>query len=215
MKTAEHVIAHAREHRDHEELICLAALSVLWLSPQEPEAKNLLLFCKERKHSTDGIREAALQLFLLAGFQTSLEAFFQIRDVYHESFPGDPRELEEIYSRVWLNRGYQLQANVYRDNVEKLRQNLREISPELESWTVMIGYGMVMSRAGLLPHVRELLEIAVLAVQGFPRQLHSHFRGALNLGATPDEIEITLKVVAPWLNEERSRSAWQLWRHVK
>lgn len=215
MSTAEHIISLTRERRDHEELICLAALSVMWLRPQDPEAKLLLEFCKERKHSIHAIREAALQLFLLAGFQASLEAFFQIRDVFRETFSGDPRELDEIYSRVWLNRGYDLQAKVYRDSVDKLRENLTAISPELEKWTVMIGYGLVMSRNGLAPHYRELLEIAVLAVQGFPRQLHSHYRGAQNLGAASDEIELVLTTVAPWMDEERARSAWQLWRHVK
>lgn len=215
MRTADRAISAAAQHPESETLIYLTALSAMWLTPQNPEAKRLLEHYRERGLDKVALREAALQLLLLAGFQTSLEAFFQIHEVFGETLTGDARELEESFSHVWLHRGYDLQAKVYAGSVEKLRNNLLQISPELEAWTVMVGYGLVMSRPGLPPHWRELLEVAALAVQGFPRQLHSHFRGALNLGATRNEVEIVLHTVADWMEEERSREVWQLWRRIK
>ncbi|MBI5060466.1 carboxymuconolactone decarboxylase family protein [candidate division KSB1 bacterium] len=215
MRSADRAISSAQRHPDYETLIYLTALSVMWLTPQNPEAKRLLEHYRDRQLDQAALREAALQLLLLAGFQTSLEAFFQIHEVFNATLTGDPRELEESFSQVWLHRGYDLQAKVYAGSVEKLRTNLLAISPELEAWTVMVGYGLVMSRPGLPPHWRELLEIAALAVQGFPRQLHSHIRGALNLGATHDEVELVLHTVEGWLDEPHRAEIWRLWKSIK
>jgi 4-carboxymuconolactone decarboxylase len=213
--TARGVFDIADEHPDRESLILLAALSVLWLIPQNPEARLVLQRYRERKHSLEALRETALQILLLAGFQVSLEAAFQIRDVFGTGLPGFDSELDPPDTQSLLKRGYHLQSEVYRESVDKLRSNLSSISPELEKWSVLLGYGLVMSRPGLPPHWRELFEVVVLAVQGFPRQLHSHFRGALNLGASPEEVELVLKIADLFAQPDRSQSAWRMWRRIE
>lgn len=212
---ADGVLKLAAEHPDHELLILLAGLSVMWLKPQNPEAVKLLQRCQTGGYPPIALRETALQLFLLAGFQTSLEAMFQIRDVLGIELPSLHDELEQMDASTWLERGQKLQSKVYRDNIVKLRRNLAQASPELAAWTVLVGYGLVLSRPGLPPHWRELLEVVVLAVQGFPRQLHSHLRGALNLGATHEEVELILRVAGAFSAGERRRSAWHMWQMIK
>ena len=170
----DNIFALIKQHPGHEQLILLSALSVAWLEPQNPAAAQLIQHYRERGFEFSALRETALQLFLLAGFQTSLEAAFQIHAIYghgldHEDFTENSFTLHQLAAR-----GQELQTAVYRGNIEKLRANLELISPQLAGWTVWIGYGLVMSRPGLPSHWRELLEVAVLAVQGFPRQLHSH-----------------------------------------
>ena len=203
------------EHPEHEQLILLTALSVAWLEPQNPEAAKLIQHYRSRNLPFAALRETALQLFLLAGFQTSLEAAFQIEQVYGHGLNDDTsdessRSLDDLH-----DRGLELQASVYRGNVEKLRINLERVSKELSEWTVMIGYGLVMSRPGLPAHYRELLEITILAFQGFPRQLHSHFRGALNMGASPQEIDIVLETIREACPEPHSREALHMWRRLR
>jgi 4-carboxymuconolactone decarboxylase len=215
MTSAERILALADERPDSAPLIFLAALSVLWLHPQDPAARSLLERYRDRGYSIDALRETALQLFLLAGFQASLEAAFQIHEVYGEGLPAHESELLPLDTQSLFERGYYLQAEVYRDNVKKLRANLSRISPELESWTALIGYGLVLTRPGLPPHWRELLEVAVLAVQGFPRQLHSHLLGALNLGGNPEEIETVLRVSELLGPPGTVQSAWQMWQRLK
>jgi len=202
------------EMPEQTQLILLSGLSVLWLKPQQDEARELIARYKERGFDVVALRETALQLFLVAGFQTSLEAAFQIREVYGEGLPKGEEHPQEIGMFELLGRGYHLQAEVYRDNVEKLRENLLNVSPELSEWTVLVGYGLVLSRPGLPGHWRELFEIAVLAAQGFPRQLHSHFRGALHLGATVEEIKLVLKVVELISGPDKTKPAWQMWRRI-
>ncbi|MBK8130589.1 MAG: carboxymuconolactone decarboxylase family protein [bacterium] len=201
-------------HAEQEQLLLLAALSVLWLKPQDPLARAIVVRYRERQFSIEALREAALQLFLLAGFQASLEAAFMIHDVYGNGLPAHTDELIDLPPMGTFERGWALQAEVYRGNVEKLRLNLEGISPELSRWTVWIGYGLVMSRPGIPAAWRELLEIAVLSVMGFPRQLFSHLKGALNLGATATEVELSLSVAELVTSPEALRPAWQMWRRI-
>jgi alkylhydroperoxidase/carboxymuconolactone decarboxylase family protein YurZ len=215
MNSAERILALTQGYPEHEQLIFLTALSVMWLEPQNPESQRLLEVYKERKHDLVALRETALQLSILAGFQTALEAAFQIHDVYGNGLPALEEEIAHADADLWFQRGQALQVKVYRGNTEKLNFNLQKLSPELATWTVLVGYGLVMSRSGLPRHWRELFEIAVLAVQGFPRQLHSHFRGARNLGATDDEIELVLRTIEGFMSEPRSKSAWQIWQKTK
>ena len=200
------------DHPEHEQLILLCALSAFWLKPQDPEAIPVLQRYQSRGYTPDSLRETALQLFLLAGFQVSLEAMFQIREVLGAALPALEEDLNASH---WLARGKELQAAVYRENTEKLRANFNDASSELSLWTVIVGYGLVLSRPGLPGHWRELLEVVVLAIQGFPRQLHSHLRGALNLGASPQEIELALDVAAIFSNDSQGQSAWQMWQNIR
>jgi 4-carboxymuconolactone decarboxylase len=209
------LFALAAQHPHYEQLILLSALSGLWLSPQLPEAKLILQRYFEQGYSETALRETALQLFLIAGFQASLEAMFQIREVLGRGLSEDRDEMMLRDAASWMKRGRELQSQVYRDNVSKLRANLADISPELEEWTVLVGYGLTLSRPGLPAHWRELQEVIVLTLQGFPRQLHSHFRGALNLGAIREEVEIVLCVADIIAGPPQTASAWQMWRHIK
>jgi 4-carboxymuconolactone decarboxylase len=203
----------SEQHPEHQELILLSAISVLWLGPQNSSAADLIRHYRECDFSFAALREAALQLFLLAGFQASLEAAFQIEEIYGHGL-SDATETD-LDAQQWHSRGQELQAAVYRGNVEKLRANLNRVSPELSVWTVLIGYGLVLSRPGMPPHWRELLEIAVLSVQGFSRQLHSHLRGALNLGASPEEVDLVLQTTSSLSTKERHDAALRMWRKIR
>jgi 4-carboxymuconolactone decarboxylase len=206
---------YARDHHDREPLIMLSAISILWLKPQNPDAQRLIEAYHQKGYSREMLYEVALQLFLIAGFQASLEAVFQLEAVLGPHQPTDRRPVPDCHPDQLMPAGLQLQARVYRDNVDKLRENLSRVSPELADWTVMIGYGLVLSRPGLPESWRELLEVAVLSASQFPRQLHSHLRGALNLGATAEEVEIVLHVNQLLSSAESSQSAWQMWRHIR
>lgn len=200
---------------DREQLLLLSALSVCWLRPQSPAARELLEDYRRRGLAVAALREAALQLFLLAGFQASLEAAFQIREVFGSGLPPEDSEAAAGDTRNWLERGYALQERVYCDNVARLRVNLAAASPELAEWTVLVGYGLVLSRPGLPAAWRELLEVAVLAVQNFPRQLHSHLRGAINLGASCEEVDLVLRTAEICAGAEACRPAWQVWSQIR
>jgi 4-carboxymuconolactone decarboxylase len=60
--------------------------------------------------------------------------------------------------------------------------------PDLADWILADGYGRVLSRPGLPIRERELIVVAVLAALKLPKQLESHVRGALRVGASEREV---------------------------
>jgi 4-carboxymuconolactone decarboxylase len=58
----------------------------------------------------------------------------------------------------------------------------------------------VLSRPGLDLKRRELCIVAACAAAGQQRQLHSHLHGALNSGATPEEVSGTIGAIADLVN---------------
>ncbi len=79
----------------------------------------------------------------------------------------------------------------------------------------MDAYGKVIGRPGLDLKRRELCTVATTAVLGTAEQLHSHLRGALNTGASGEEVEAVLGLVDGDLDPERRRSAREQWADVK
>jgi 4-carboxymuconolactone decarboxylase len=81
----------------------------------------------------------------------------------------------------------------------------------MERWMVEEGYGKVLGRPGLDLRDRELCIVALLAVLDAPRQLHSHLRGALNVGTPPPEVAEALEAaleLAPPGAAVRARETW-------
>jgi len=76
-------------------------------------------------------------------------------------------------------------------------------------------YGKVIGRPGLDLKRRELCTVATTAVLGTAEQLHSHLRGALNTGASSEEIEAVLGVIDDDLDSEQRRTVREQWEDVK
>src|SRR2546421_537952 len=105
--------------------------------------------------------------------------------------------------------------DVYGRAYHKLLVNLRELHPALEHLVLVDAYGKVIGRPGLDLKRRELATVAAIAVLGTAQQLHSHLRGALNTGATPDEVDAVLELVGPDLDAEYLRRAQEQWADVR
>jgi 4-carboxymuconolactone decarboxylase len=69
------------------------------------------------------------------------------------------------------------------------------------------GYGRVLGRPGLDLAVRELCIVGLLCPQDAPRQLYSHLRGALNTGASVEDVTEAVALAAEGLDRERESRA--------
>jgi 4-carboxymuconolactone decarboxylase len=98
---------------------------------------------------------------------------------------------------------------------EKLRVNISKLHPALDNWMITDGYGKVLSRSGLDLVRRELCVVAICALAEQDRQLHSHFHGALNVGATQAQVVGTLDALSDFLEEDTLRRYRMLWGHVR
>jgi 4-carboxymuconolactone decarboxylase len=138
------------------------------------------------------VDEVLLQSYLFAGFPRTLNAVKLWREVSGASAPADDPSASTEYARLWASRGEMACQTVYGPVYETLRANVRALHPALDAWMVVEGYGKVLSRPQLSLVRRELCIVAACAAAEQEPQLHSHVRGALNCGATHDDLAHTL-----------------------
>lgn len=79
---------------------------------------------------------------------------------------------------------------------EAIVSALDDICPDLADMTIEWGFGEIVSRTGIDLKTRQLVTIASCVTLGYAQpQLKAHIEGALNVGATKDEIvEVILQV---------------------
>lgn len=158
-----------------------------------------------------GVEEVLLQSYLFLGFPASLNGMAAWRRFTRRG-PAEPATLDYP---LWEARGHAVCGAVYSGQHEQLRENVRVLHPDLEQWMVVEGYGKVLGRPGLSLVMRELCIAATLAVTGASKQLHSHLRGALNVGASPSDVDAALTQADRFLDDERRRAAAALWEKVQ
>jgi 4-carboxymuconolactone decarboxylase len=153
------------------------------------------------------VEELILQSYLFCGFPRALNAAREWRRVSQRLAPASDEAEDLSLAEEWRERGEQTCAAVYDGMYEKLRLNVRDLHPALDAWMVVDGYGKVLSRPGLDLPRRELCVVAACAAMGQDRQLHSHLRGALNVGVSPGALREAIDAIAGLIGAERARSA--------
>jgi 4-carboxymuconolactone decarboxylase len=173
----------------------------------EAEIREGFVECLAAGVSQRWQEELVLQSYLFAGFPRALNAAREWRRSQprvagrvgeRKSGPLFADGPNEGYADVfdWRTRGEATCATVYGEFYEKLRGNIRALSPALDEWMIVEGYGKVLSRSGLDLGRRELCIVAACAAAGQDRQLHSHLHGALNAGVAADVMREALDVLS-------------------
>jgi len=163
------------------------------------------------------VEEALLQSYLFLGYPVALEGLGRWRTLLggaREAAEEEPPRSGDLWAQ-WGERGEEVCARVYGDQYPRLRANIRSLHPDMESWMVTEGYGKVLGRPGLPLRMRELCIVAILAVIEAPRQLYSHLRGALRVGASVEEVARTLELVADVQPEAGRALARVVWEDVR
>lgn len=163
------------------------------------------------------IEELLLQSMLVVGYPLALVALGVWRAVAGPA-PAEGHGAEPLAHEdweAWAARGAAVCREVYGRAYHKLLLNLRALHPALEDLVLVDAYGKVIGRPGFDLKRRELATVAAIAVLGATQQLHSHLRGALNTGASPEEVEGVLALVDGDLDQDRRRSAREQWEDVK
>lgn len=172
--------------------------------------------------------ELVLQSYLFAGFPRALNAAREWRksqqagagkiggSAERSAVPLFASRANEGYAQVfdWRMRGEETCATVYGEFYEKLRGNIRELSPSLDEWMIVEGYGKVLSRDGLDLGRRELCIVAACAAAGQERQLHSHLHGALNAGVPGDVVRAGIDALSGVVGDEMIVRARMLFERV-
>ncbi len=141
------------------------------------------------------VDEVILQSYLFAGFPRTLNAARMWRTASGARAPLTDESASARHVEEWKRKGEETCAIVYGRSYDMLRRNVRELHPALDAWMITDGYGKVLSRPGLDLKRRELCIVAACAAAGQQRQLHSHLHGALNSGASVEEVSSTLRAL--------------------
>jgi 4-carboxymuconolactone decarboxylase len=178
-----------------EELRLLVRICSCVARRDEATLRSEFLGALQRNLSLLTIREAVLQTYLFAGYAATINAFI----ILNEIAPGNSEffRQEQQSLDLWYARGTQLCQQIYGSQYETLVHNMKHLHPDLADWILWEGYGKVLARPFLSPIVRELLIVGMTAVLQVERQFHSHVRGALNVGATPEQIRSSFLEVKP------------------
>jgi len=76
--------------------------------------------------------------------------------------------------------------------ISRFESNIEAISPDLLRFIMEFAAGELWTRDGIDPKTRSLITLSILGTLGRTRQLGEHVEGALNNGATEEEIVETL-----------------------
>lgn len=156
--------------------------------------------------------EVLLQSYLFLGYPRALDAVELWRTTTGRPAP---QQAEDDDWQAWRMRGEDVCARVYGRNYERLRANVRRLHPDLERWMLTEGYGKVLARPGVALPVRELCVAALLAGAGSFRQLHSHLRGALNVGADAADVADVVELACGVVPAERAEAVREVWEEVR
>lgn len=159
------------------------------------------------------VEEVILQSYLFAGFPRALNAARMWR-TFAPALPETSASADVTDPAQLRESGEVTCAKVYGESYEKLRVHIRELHPTLDEWMIVEGYGKVLSRPGLDLKVRELCIVATCAATGQRRQLHSHIRGALNVGASTAEVESVFDAIEGLAKPGDLADGRQLLAHV-
>jgi len=161
------------------------------------------------------IEELILQSYLFVGLPRTLNAAREWRKASGRPAPVSDEGEDFANASRWEARGRETCAAVYGETYDRLRANIRGLHPALDAWMIVDGYGKVLARPGLDLCRRELCIVAVCAVTGQDRQLHAHLRGALNVGASAEEVDVVLALVGERLDAESMQRYSHLWMRVR
>ncbi len=156
------------------------------------------------------VEEAILQSYLFLGYPAALNAFAAWRRVSRL----DPLAPVVDDLEKWRAGGEYVCRIVYGGQYPRLRDNIRDLHPDMERWMVAEGYGKVLARSGLGLPIRELCISAILAVLGAQTQLYSHLRGALNVGLPAGVVTKALEIAGEYLDEAGILEMDETWSRV-
>jgi 4-carboxymuconolactone decarboxylase len=188
----------------------LVRLSGALAAGERGALRGALVAARDPSHA-EAVEEAILQSYLFVGFPTTLNAFHLWREVSGQGAPSPRQEARED----WMDRGVAVCRAVYGSQYERVRRNVAALHPDLGEWMIEEGYGKVLGRDGLDLLNRELCIVALLAVSNAPEQLHSHLRGALAAGASPEAVSAVLDEVDGLQTVGARKAARDRWREVQ
>jgi 4-carboxymuconolactone decarboxylase len=131
------------------------------------------------------------------------------RDLESETIAADGNHSEryaqgrEAFVRMWGDEA-----------TDRFESNIEGTSPDLLRFIMEHAFGDLWIRPGIDSKTRSLVTIAVLGTLGRTRQLGEHVEGALNNGASEEEIMETLLHLGPYAGIPAAWDSMEMARRI-
>lgn len=96
------------------------------------------------------------------------------------------------------------------DHVQRSLDRVSEFSRPVQEYVTEFCWGGIWTRSGLPLKVRSLLNLVMLTALNRPHELEVHVRGALNNGATIEEIQEALLQTAAYVGAPGALEAFRV-----
>jgi len=185
---------YARETLDlkSKEIAVVAALTAM--GNAQPQLKVHLNGALNTGSTISEVKEVILQMSVYSGFPSAINAMNALKEVLAErkssgiSDEEGKNPVEQQKNRLKL--GEHELSQLDGQQIERLKSNFGELSPDLVKFTLEYGYGDIHSRDNLSKKHRQIATIAALTALGNAvPQLKFHINAGLNIGITEDEIK--------------------------
>jgi 4-carboxymuconolactone decarboxylase len=103
---------------------------------------------------------------------------------------------------------------IWGEHKAAIEARLQTLDPDLERYVREFAYGEVYARGALEPKLQEFLAVVMLVSLGNPTEIKTHLRGALNSGATEQELREVLLFAVPYLGFPRVIGAFAVLKDV-
>lgn len=100
------------------------------------------------------------------------------------------------------------------DFVDRALNNTSELTEPMQEYINAHGWGSTWQRGGIDLKTRSLVTVAMLAALKAPQELQGHIRGALNNGASKDEIREVLLHSAVYCGAPAAQEAFRAAKEV-
>lgn len=161
----------------------------------------------ERARLTAEFRESIFKTIALIGIPRTINSLSALKDVTPQELRAT--ELLRPSNANVEEIGSQFFSKVYGKITKRVHGNMRLAYPDLDWFVTKHEYGPLLGYCGVLtPKATSLVVIASLVPQDVDPQLKGHLKGALNNGATKEEVNSVRDLaieVASWCDS--------VWRH--
>ena len=103
---------------------------------------------------------------------------------------------------------------IFGSQEQRILHRLENLDADLMGYIRDFAYNTVYDRPGLDLKTKELLACALLTSLGSPPELRTHLRGAMNAGATEQEVREALLLCVPYLGFPRTVAAFEQLRSL-
>lgn len=142
--------------------------------------------------SVEEVLEVMIQMSSYSGFPSSLNAVNVLKEVIKDR-EIDFKPVKDNRKVDRFSTGSEWLSKLKNDQVQILKDNLDDISPDMVDYVVSYGYGDIYSRKNLNMKMRQIATIAALTALGTAKsQLAFHIEAGLNVGLTKEEILETI-----------------------